>query len=106
MLYRKTPAFFRALHDEKYESLNTVLICDRQRDGSAPKINYIAARATSYHAMQIHGKVAAKEIRAGQDENDEGSIESALNTTAREEPRNSRRNLGQKQKRKRTSWKW
>ena len=54
---RETHAFFRALPDEKYESLKTVLICDRQRDGSVSKFEDIAARATSYHAIQIRGKV-------------------------------------------------
>ena len=34
---RKNHAFFRALPDEKYESLKTVLLCDRQYDGSPSK---------------------------------------------------------------------
>ena len=79
---RKTHAFFRALPDEKYESLKTVLICDRQRDGSASKFEDIAARATSYHAMQIREKVTAKYESAGRGESRAGSHERALNTVA------------------------
>ena len=67
---RKTHAFFRALPDEKYESLKTVLIWDRQRDGSASKFEDIAARAAPYPAMQIRGKVTARDESAGRDEND------------------------------------
>ena len=58
---RKNHVFFRALPDEKYESLKTVLLCDRQRDGSSSKFEDIAARATPYHAMQIRDKVTAEE---------------------------------------------
>ena len=54
----------------------------------------MAACASSYHAMQIRGKVTAKDESAGRDENYAGSNESALNTTALEEPRNSRRSHG------------
>ena len=46
------------------------------------------------HAVQIRGKVTAKDESAGRDENDAGSDESVLDATAREEPRNSRRNSG------------
>ena len=62
-------AFFRALPDEKYESLKTGLLCDKQRDGSPWKFGDIAARVTSYHAMQIRGKATAKEESAGRGEN-------------------------------------
>ena len=58
---RKKHAFFRALPDDKYESLTTVLLCDRQRDGSPSKFEDVAARATPYHAMQIRDKVTAEE---------------------------------------------
>ena len=66
---RKNHAFFRALPDEKYESWKAVLLCDRQRDGSPSKFEDIAARATSYHAMQVRGKATAKEESAGRGEN-------------------------------------
>ena len=87
---RKNHAFFRALPDKKYESLKTVLLCDRQRDGSPSKFEGIAARAISYHAMQIRDKVTAKEESAGRGENNAGSHERALNTVAHEGPRNFR----------------
>ena len=91
----KTHAFFRALPDEKNESLKTVLFCDRQRDGSSSSnFEHIAARATSYYAMEIRDKVSTKRASARRDENDGGSHESALNTTAVEEFRNSRRKKG------------
>ena len=86
---RKTHAFVRALPDEKYGSLKTVLLCGRQRDGSSSAFEDIAARATSYHAMQIRDKITAKDERAG-GENDAGSHETAMNTTVHEEPLNSR----------------
>ena len=71
---RKTHEFFRALSEEKYESLKAVVLhCYRQRDGSASKFEYVAARATSYHAMQILEKVTAKYESAGRDETDAGS---------------------------------
>ena len=38
----KNHAFFRALPDDKYESLKTVLLGDRQRDGSPSKFEDIA----------------------------------------------------------------
>ena len=60
---RKTHASFRALPDEKHESLKTVLLFERQRDGSVSKFEDIAARATSYHAMQIRGKVTARKMK-------------------------------------------
>ena len=88
---RKNHAFFRALSDEKYESLKTVLLCDRQRDGSPSKFEDIAASATSNHAMQIRDEVTAKES-AGRGENNAGSHERALNTVAHERSRNFRRN--------------
>ena len=57
----KNHAFFRALPDDKYESLKTVLLGDRQRDGSPSKFEDIAARATSYYAMKIRDKVTTEE---------------------------------------------
>ena len=93
---RKTHAFFRALPDSQYESLKTVLRCDRQRDGTASSFDDMAARATSYHAMKIRDKVTAKEESAGRDEHDAGDRERTLNTAAYERSRNSsRRNNGQ-----------
>ena len=86
---RKNHAFFRALPDEKYESLKIVLLCDRQRDDSPSKFEDIAARPTSYHAMQTRDKVTAKEESAGRGENNAGSHERALNTVAHEGSRNS-----------------
>ena len=59
-------------------------------------IEGIAARATSYHAMQIHDKIVAEDGRA-RGENHAGSHESALKTKVHEEPRNSRRNNGRGQ---------
>ena len=92
---RKTHAFFRALPDSQYESLKKVLLCDRQRGGTASTFEDLAARATSYHAMQIRGKVTAKEQSAGRDGHDAVSRERALNTAACERSRNpSRRNNG------------
>ena len=79
---RKNHAFFRALPDEKYESLKIVLLCDRQRDGSPSKFEDIAARATSYHAMQIRYCVTAKKESAGRGEDNAGSHERALMTVA------------------------
>ena len=66
---RKKNAFFRALPDEKYESYKTVQLCHRQRDGSPSNFEDMAARATSYHAMQVRGKATAKEESAGRGEN-------------------------------------
>ena len=45
---RKTHAFFRALPDSQYESLKTVLLCDRQRNGttSSFKIWQLVQRLT------------------------------------------------------------
>jgi len=94
---RKNHAFFRALPDEKYESLKTELLCNRRRDGSLSKFEDIAARATSYHAMQIRDKVTAKEESAGRGENNAGSHDQALNTVAHEGSRNFRRNSGRGQ---------
>ena len=51
----------------------------------------MAARATSYHAMQIRDKVTAKEESAGRDEHDAGSRKRALNTAAYEISRNPSR---------------
>ena len=90
---------FRALPDEKYESLKTVLLCDRQRDGSPSKSEDIAARATSYHAIQVREKVTAKQESAGRGEKNAGSHERALNTVAHEGSRNFRRNSGRGQAR-------
>ena len=87
---RKTHTFFRVLPHEKYESLNVALLCDRQRDGSSSKFGDIAARATSYHAMQIRKVIAPDERTGG--ENDAGSHGSELNTTVHEERCHSRRN--------------
>ena len=87
---RETHAFFRALPDQKYESLKNVLLCDRQRDGSSSKFEDIAARTASYYAMQIRDKITAKYELVGGG-NDAGSHDSALNTTAHEELRNSRK---------------
>ena len=70
---RKNHAFFRALPDEKYESLKTVLLYDRQRDGSPSKSEDIATRATSYHAIQVREKVTAKQESARRGENNAGS---------------------------------
>ena len=98
---RKNHAFFRALPDEKYESLKIVLLCDRQRDDSPSKFEDIAARPTSYHAMQTRDKVTAKEESAGRDENNAGSHERALNTVANEGSRNFRRNSVRGQGRRR-----
>ena len=77
---RKTHAFFRALPDSK-KTLKTVLLCDRQRDGTASNFEDMAARATSYIAMQIRDKATAQES-AGRDEHDAGSLERALNMAA------------------------
>ena len=79
---RKNHAFFRALPDAKDESLKTVLLCDRQRDSSLSKFEDIAARATSYHAMQIRYCVTAKKESAGRGEDNAGSHERALMTVA------------------------
>ena len=93
---RKTHAFFRALSDEKYDSLKTGLPYDKQSDDGSSKFEDTAVRATSYHSMQIRDKIAAKDERTG-GKNDVGRHESALNTTAHEEPRNSRRINGRGQ---------
>ena len=79
---RKTHAFLKALPDGQYEPLKTVLLCDRQRDGTASSFEDLVARATSYHAMQTRDKVTAKEESAERDERDAGSRERALNTAA------------------------
>ena len=72
-----------------------MLLCDRQRDGTASSFEDMAARATSYHAMEIRDKVTAKEESAGRGEHDAGSRKRALNTAAYEKSRNpSRRNNG------------
>ena len=66
-----------------------------QRDGTASSAELMAARAKSYHAMQIRDKIAAKEESAGRDEHGAGSRERALNTAPYEGFRNpSRRNNG------------
>ena len=79
------------------DRLKTVLLCDRQRDGSPSKFEDIAARAASYHAMQIRDKVTAEEESAGRGENNAGSHERALNTVAHDGSRNFRRNSGRGQ---------
>ena len=93
---RKTHSFFRAPPEEDCESLKTVLSCDRQRDGSTSNVERIA-RETSYDVLNNRGKVTAINERAGRDEQYAGSNERALNTTAREKPRSSRRNSGRGQ---------
>ena len=70
---RKNYAFFRPLPDEKYDSLKTVLLCDRQRDGSTSKLEGISSRAAFYHALRILDKVTPKEESAGLGENNAGS---------------------------------
>ena len=89
---RKIHAFFRALPDEKYESLKTILLCD----GSSSTFEDIAARGTSYHPMQIRENVAAKYERARGDSN-AGSHERALDTVTHDGSRNFRRTNGRGQ---------
>ena len=87
---RKTHAFFRALHDYKYESLKTVLLGDRQRDGSPSKFEINSSSNILPCHAKIHEKVTAKDESAGRGENNAGSHERALNTVAHEGPRNFR----------------
>jgi len=63
---RKTHAFLKALPDEHYGSFKTVLLCQKPRDGGAAlDFEDIANRATSYHAMQIRGKVSVHDDGTG-----------------------------------------
>ena len=56
---RKTLGYLKALPDRHYGSFKTVLLCEKARDGGEPlDFEHIANRATSYHAMQIRGKVS------------------------------------------------
>ena len=93
---RKAHAFFRALPDSQYESLKTVLLCDRQRDGTASSFENIAARTTSYHAMQIREK-ATVTGGTGYGGNNAGSHERALTTVTHEGSRHFRRKYGRGQ---------
>ena len=61
---RKPHAFIRAFPYDKYESLKTLMLCDRQRDGSSSAFEDIA-RATSYNAMQIHDDTTSDDESAG-----------------------------------------
>ena len=70
---RKTHAFLKALPDKHYGSFNTVLLCEKPRDGSAAlDFDDVANRASVYHAMQIRGKVSTNDVS--------GSHGRALNT--------------------------
>lgn len=64
----KTHAFLRAPPDEKYKSLETVLLCDRQRDSNTSKFQDIAALATSYRSMQIRENLPPSKPSAGRDD--------------------------------------
>lgn len=56
----KTLVLFTAFQDKHYTSFKTVLLCERRRDGgSALDFEDVVNRATSYHALQIHGKVSS-----------------------------------------------
>ena len=56
---RKTHAFLKALPDKHYRSFKTVLLCEKPRHGGeALDFEDIANCSTSYHAMQIGGKVS------------------------------------------------
>ena len=98
---RKTHAFFRALHDYKYESLKTVLLGDRQRDGSPSKFEINSSSNILPCHAKIREKVTAKDESAGRGENNAGSHERALSALAHEGSRNFRRNNCRGQGRKR-----
>ena len=92
---RKTHAFLKALADVHYGSFKTVLLCEKPRDGGvALDFEYIANRATSYHAMQIRGKVSVHDDGTG-------SQCRALNTVVHGEAREFRRQGGRGQGRSR-----
>ena len=92
---RKTHAFLKALPDKHYGSLKTVLLCEKPRDGGAAlDFEDIANRATSYHAMQIRGKVSVHDDGTG-------SHGRALNTVAYGGAREFRRQGGRGQERSR-----
>ena len=85
---KKTHAFLKALPDKHYGSFKTVLLCEKPRDGGvALDFEYIANRATSYHAMQIRGKVSVHEDGTG-------SHGRALNTVVHGGTREFRRQGG------------
>lgn len=79
---RKTNPVFRAFSDEKCESMKAGMLCNRQRRGTTINLEDIAARESSYHAMQVRNKVTAEEVSAGQHDYHASSCEHALNTTA------------------------
>ena len=84
------------IQGNKHESLKTVLLCDRQRDGTASTFVDMAARATPYHAMQIREKAT---VTGGTErgENSAGSHERALTTATNEGCRKFRRKYGRGQ---------
>ena len=90
---RKTHAFLKRLPDKHNGSFKTVLPCERPRDGGAAlDCEDIANRATSYHAMQIRGKVSVH--------NDcTGSHGRALNTVVHGKARELCRQGGRGQRR-------
>ena len=59
---RKTHSFLKARPDKQYGSFTTVLLCEKPRDGSAAlDFDDVANRATTYHAIQIRGKVSTND---------------------------------------------
>ena len=63
---RKTHAFLKAIPDKHNSSFKIVLLCEKPRDGGAAlDFEDIASRATSYHAMQIRGKVSVHDDGTG-----------------------------------------
>ena len=67
------------------------------RSTNCSKLEDIAARATSYHAINVREKVTARDESAGRGESRAGSHECALNTVAHGVSRLFRRNNGRGQ---------
>ena len=63
---RKTHAFLKSLPDKHYGSFKTLLLCKRPSGGGvALDFEDVANHATSYHAMQIRGKVSSNDDCTG-----------------------------------------
>ena len=70
---RKVHTFLKALPDKHYAHFKAVLAAERRDDGDEMDFDDLARRATSFHALQIRGKIDTND-------DDSGSQGRALNT--------------------------
>ena len=89
---RETHAFLKALLDKRYCSLQTVLLCEKPRDGSAA-LNFddVDNRATEHQAMKVRGKVFTNDGGSG---HHSGALNMVVHEAAREFRRQGRRGQG------------